>query len=250
MDLIELRGAEIPQLDAGEAVEVQDLRGRAGFAGVGGERRGLLCEDFVAVVQFGLEGDGGVGDGALEEALDLERRRGGERIDGAGEDVLEEEIGDDAQTDLAIDAAEGHVVDLVAEGRDVFALGGVEVNGEDVGRIPAQVRREFEGEGSVAALVFAERVAVDPDGGGGHGAFEVDEDALAACGGGKAEVAAVGGDELVVGVVEAVPGEELVGVRKDDGGEGAVVEVWVGVAGCGGGMEEPVAIDGDASRQG
>src|ERR1700729_1358148 len=108
------------------------------------------------------------------------------------------------------------------------------------------MRREFEGEGSIAAFVFAQRVAVDPDSAGGHGALEVDEDALAACGGGEAKVETVGGDELVVGVVETVPGEELVGVGKDDGGEGAVVEVWVGVAGCGGGMEEPVAINGNA----
>ncbi len=79
-------------------------------------------------------------------------------------------------------------------------------------------------EGSEAAFVFAEGDAVDPDGGGGHGAFEVDEDAVAFCGGGRFEAAAIGGDELVDLVVEAVPGQLDVGVGNDDGFEGGVVE--------------------------
>jgi hypothetical protein len=70
--LVEPGLAEVPQLDAGEVVEAQNLRGRCRFSGVRGEGRGLLGDDLVTVAQLGLEGDGGVACGALEEALDLE----------------------------------------------------------------------------------------------------------------------------------------------------------------------------------
>jgi len=112
------------------------------------------------------------------------------------------------------------------------------------------VRGEFEGEGREAALVLAERGAVDPDGGGGHGAFEVDEDALAARGGWGFESAAIGRDELVGFVVEVVPGQMHVGVRNHDSLKGGVIEV-----GCVGafdfaGMVAPTAIDGQDGAPG
>ena len=84
---------------------------------------------------------------------------------------------------------------------------------------------EFEGEGREAALVFAEARAVDPDRGGGHYAFEVDEDALAARFGGQLEAAAIDRDELIGFLVEAVPGQRDVGVRNDHALERGIVEL-------------------------
>ena len=65
--------------------------------------------------------------------------------------------GHDAQRNLAIDAAEGEVVDLVAEGRNVRALGGVELHGKNVVAGGSRMRRQIEGERRVTAFVLAER---------------------------------------------------------------------------------------------
>ena len=104
----------------------------------------------------------------------------GQNVFGLGENIFDEGGGNDAQGDFAIDSTEGEVVDLVAEGRDVWPLGGIQINGENIFAGKIEVRSQFERKGSVAAFVLAEADAVDPDRGGGHGAFEVDEDAAAA----------------------------------------------------------------------
>src|ERR1700722_2617860 len=82
------------------------------------------------------------------------------------EDVLQKGLRHDAQRDLAIDAAEGQIVNLVAEGRDVWALSGIHLHRQHV--IAAWVElwpcSQLEGERRVTALVLAELVAVEPDG--------------------------------------------------------------------------------------
>ena len=75
-----------------------------------------------------------------------------------------------------------------------------------LGASALQMRRQIEGEGRVAAAVFAELVAVDGDGGSGHDAGKIHEDAAA----GRRrqlEMAAIDGDELEILFVETVPGE-------------------------------------------
>ena len=139
----------------------------------------------------------------------------------AHENILDEGRGNDAQGDFAVDAAEGEVVDFVAERWNVGALGGVDIDGEDILSVEIEVRRQVEGERRVATFVFAELGAVDPDGGGGHHAFEVDEDVLASGFRGKLEAATVERDELVGLLVEAVPREPDVGVRDGDAVEAA-----------------------------
>src|SRR5262249_18476635 len=160
----------------------------------------------------------------MDMDVDVERRLAAENVLGLGENVFDEGAGNDAEPDFAIDAAEGQVVDLVAERRDVGALGGVEIDGENIFTGKVDVRGEMEGERRVAAFVFAELGAVDPDGGGGHGAFEIDEDVFAARFGGELEFAAVERDEFVALVIETVPGELRVGVRNHDAFELRVVE--------------------------
>ena len=159
-------------------------------------------------------------------------------------DVLEEDLRDDAEGDLAVDAAEGEVVDLVAEGRDVGALGRVDVEREYVVARGIEVVGELEGKGRVAAAILAEFVAVEVDGGGGHDAFEVDEDALAGGGVGDFQLAAVGGDELVVLVLKAVPRQRNIAVRDDDFGKARVVKAGLVRAFDDGRVIAPAAIDG------
>jgi hypothetical protein len=85
------------------------------------------------------------------------------RVHRLGEHVLDKHRRHDAQRDFAIDAAEGQVVDVLAEGRDIGPFGGIHLDGQDVGRVRLQVRRQIEGEGCVAAAILAELVAVDGD---------------------------------------------------------------------------------------
>src|SRR5271170_5916026 len=133
----------------------------------------------------------------LDVCMDVDGWRAAEDVFRLCEDVLDEGLGDDAQRDFAIDAAEGEIVDLVAEGRDVGSLAGVEIDGQQVVSVEVDVRSELEGEWRVAAFVFAELSSVDPDGRGGHGAFKVDEDTFAFGLGGELEASAVDGDKFV-----------------------------------------------------
>ena len=167
-----------------------------------------------------------------------------------GENIFDEAGRNDAEGDFAIDAAEGEVVNLIAEGRDVRPLGGVQFNGENVFAGKIEVRSEFERKGSVAAFVFAEADAVDPDGGGGHGAFKVHKDAAATRFRGQREAAAIDGDEFVGFFVEAVPGQVDVGVRNDDFIERGIIEGFVVCALDEGMVVAPVAIDGKNSAAG
>src|SRR5271154_2121266 len=148
----------------------------------------------------------------LAVRVNIDGRRATEDVFWLGEDVLDESLRDDAQGDFAIDAAEGQVVDLVAEGRNIGAFGRVEIDGQQVVSVEVNVRSELETERSVAALVFAEFGAVDPDGRGGHRAFEVYEDTPALSFGGELEAAAIDGNELIGLVVEAMPRQLDVGV--------------------------------------
>ena len=99
---------------------------------------------------------------------------------GAREDVVQVGLGDDPQRNLAVDAAEGHVVDLVTEGRHIVAFGGVERYHQHVLAVSVQVRGQFEGEGRKAALVLAQGGSVEPHRRGRHRSLEVYEDALSA----------------------------------------------------------------------
>jgi hypothetical protein len=106
------------------------------------------------------------------------------------------------------------------------------------------VAAELKGKGREASLVFAQEHAVQPDSGGGHHPFKVDEDALAAGGGGQAEMAAIDGDELIGFFVEAVPRHAEIGVGHGDAGEMGVVKVASAGRGRGGGAIAPIAVDG------
>ena len=65
----------------------------------------------------------------------------GEYVLGLGKDIFNEGGRDDAQGDFAVDAAEGKVVDLIAEGRNVGALGGIDFHGQNVFAVEVDMRR-------------------------------------------------------------------------------------------------------------
>ena len=199
-------------------------------------------DDAVSVAKFHFEGKP-IGGLSGEKDIDVEPGIRGEHILGTGEDVVDVRWRDDAQRDLAIDASEGHVVDLVAERRDVGAFGRVYLDHEDVLSVRMKVIGEFEGERSEAALVLSQGNAIDPNGGRGHGAFEVYEDALAPRRRGIAEAAAIGGNELVVFVVEVMPGKTDVGMGNDNGLKRSIIERRQVRAFNLGGMVAPLAID-------
>ena len=106
------------------------------------------------------------------------------------------------------------------------------------------MRCELKGEGREASLVFAERDAVDPDCGGRHGAFKVDEDTFASGGRGILEATPIGGDKLVVLVVEAMPRQLHIGMGNDNSFEGRIVETGEMRALYFGWVIAPVAIHG------
>ena len=69
--------------------------------------------------------------------------------------------------------------------------------------------------------------SVDPDGGSGHHAFEVDKDMLASAAGGKLETAAVERDEFIALLIKTVPGKRNIRVRDDDLVKLGVIEILV-----------------------
>src|SRR3954471_4511042 len=72
------------------------------------------------------------GSGELEVAVYFHAGTTGENALRSRENVLQEDVGNDSQLHLTIHAAEGEVVDLVAKGRDVGALGGIHVDHQNI----------------------------------------------------------------------------------------------------------------------
>lgn len=247
MDGIEGGLAKLPKLDRAEVGErngvASGIRRRFGAAVNsrigdwihGGVRVWRTVDDdglnhfrdgLISVAEFDFEREYALRTDTGHHAIDLERWVGGKDTGGTREDVVEVGGRDDAERNLPIDAPEGEVVNGAAEGRDVGAFGGVELNDEYIFGVDAEMGCEFKGEGCEASLVFTERNAVDPDGRGRHGAFEIDEDALAAGRCRIFESTTVGGDELILFVVEAVPWQLHICVGNDDFFKCRVVERW------------------------
>src|SRR3974390_2130111 len=158
-----------------------------------------------------------------QEEIDIQRRVRTKRVFGLGEDIFDESAGDDAQGDFAVDAAEGQVVNLVSERRNVGTFARIDIDSQNIFAVEIEMRGEIKGEWSIATFVFAETNTVNPHGRGGHDPFKIHEDVFAFGFRGQAETSAIERDELVRLVVKAVPGETHVGVRNDDAVEGGVI---------------------------
>src|ERR1700730_693571 len=161
-----------------------------------------------------------------------------------GENILNENRRHDAKRDFAINAAEGQVVDLVAERRDVRPFAGINIHDEYVLPVEIDVRRKVKRERRVAALVLSQAGAVDPHRGSGHDAFKIHEDATAAGLGRKFEAPPVAGDELVGLLVKAVPRQPEVRMGHDDALKTGIIKVACVSAFHYRGAKAPVAIDG------
>src|SRR5215471_760967 len=91
------------------------------------------------------------------------------------EDVFYERGRNYSQRYLAINAAEGEVIDFVSERRNVSPLAGIDIHRKDVFSVKINVRSQIERERRVSAFVFAETCAIDPNSGSGHHSFEVNK---------------------------------------------------------------------------
>ena len=210
--LVQFRMFQVPELQV-----AQTFDGDLIMAGGGAHHAGRRLYQTVAVTQFGGDSHRFL-DRPVDIAADHHGAIVGNRADRLGEDIRQVSPRYHAQLHVAVDAAEGEVVDHAAEGWDVGALGGVDLHGQQVVRAELQVGCQLEGERRVPAAVLLELVTVDADFSGGHHAAEIGEDAFAAPCRRRAEMPLVQGDELVGLVVKTVPWQFHVAVGQGDAG--------------------------------
>ncbi len=245
MHRIQVRAVEVPERDPGQSGQrygvSRSVSGRlaahvdrrlnrrgGGFTGLRGRptfrhRQAASCNHRFTVAQLRLQNQR-TAHGSGQKTIHIQRGRGSQHVARTSKDIVNPGVGHNAQRNLAIDAAKGHVIDLVAERRNIRALSGVKLHAQHVVAIEMQMLSQLEGERCVSSLVFAQARAVDPNRGGGHGALEIDEDPLSACAGRQSKAASPGGDELVILVVEAMPGKTRIAVRQHHAAEMRVVE--------------------------
>ena len=158
-----------------------------------------------------------------QEAVDIKPGSCGQHIAWVGK-VVDPGFRHDAQCDLAVNAAEGHVVNLVPERRNIGALRRIELHAQHVLPIEVEVRCQLEREWRVPALVLAQRHSVDPHRGGGHCAFEIDKNALPPGSNRQPEAPPVRGNKFVVLIVEAVPWHAHIAVGQHHAAEMRIIE--------------------------
>ena len=152
----------------------------------------------------------------LDVAVEIDTRIGRENIFGPHKNVFDKCRWNYAQSDFAIDATEREIVDLISKWWNVGTLRGVDIDGQQVFPIKVDVWSQIEREWGVATFVFSETRAVNPDGGCGHHAFEIDEDVLATRFWRELEAAAVERHKLVRLLVKAMPRQPDISMWNDD----------------------------------
>src|SRR6185436_13628450 len=108
--------------------------------------------------------------------------------------------------------------------------------------------RRFKIERRVAATIFTELPAIDPDSRGSHHAAEINENALALPVCRQSEMPAIDGDKLVLLIVKPVPRQHLIRVRERYAFEAGIVEYRLRSVRVMLFAEEPVVIKRDSSR--
>ena len=93
---------------------------------------------------------------AGQEAIHIQRGIGAQHILWLREDVVDVSCGNNAQRDLAVDSAEGHVIDFITERRNVRTFRRIDLENQHVLRILVQMLGQFKGEWCEAALVLAQ----------------------------------------------------------------------------------------------
>ena len=207
---VQLRLLQIPKFDIGERLELNLMKLRCP-----GHLRGRRLQYRRAVPQFRGE-RGRAADRTLQIAAHHNRPLRRQRRHRLGIDVFDKGLRHYAKLHAAVDAAEGQVVDVLTERRDVFALGRIQRHRDHIVSAVFQVRRDLETEGCVAALVLVELVPIHGYRGCGHRTAEIEEDALALPFRQPTKVAPVSGDVLKACLIETVPRQTDVGVWQSD----------------------------------
>ena len=190
-----------PGLRAGDgAGEVADRILRPGRAG----KDGLTC-----TVQDGQAHR--VRQGAV---LQRQVHQGPVQLRGADKHVGQEGGLLHLQVRLPVEAAEGHVVDDVAEGGLVQGLPGVQPDGHPVLLSILHQAGQLHGKGGVAAVVAGRLLAVDKHGGLVGRALKGEKEPFALPRLRHVKAAAVAAHHLVVVLVGVVEGEHLAGVGQ------------------------------------
>src|SRR6185437_15282198 len=151
--------------------------------------------------------------------------------------------GNNPQRNFAIDATEGHVVNLITKRWNICALCRVNLDDQNIVSIRVKMRRQLKRERRKPTLIFAESDAVDPDRRCRHHAFEIDKDAFTSSVSRILEATPIGRDKLIILVVEVVPWKTHIRVRNDDAFKRRVIKPWSVCAFNFRWMIAPVAID-------
>src|SRR6266852_7747291 len=159
----------------------------------------------------------------LNEALNIDARMG-KHILRPGKYVLNEASWDNSKRNFPVDAAEGQIIDLVTERRNIGPFRGIHRDRENIVSVPIQVGREFERKWSVSPFVLSQLMSIDPHRRSGHDAFEIHENVLALRLRGNFEMPAIGRNELVRRLIKAMPRQTLVGMRNHHFLEPGIVE--------------------------
>ena len=100
----------------------------------------------------------------LQEAVNLETGFRCEYIFRTREDVFDESRWNDTQPNFPVNAAEGEIVDFIAEGRNVRTFGGIYVDRQHILAGEIEMRRQFKGEWCIPSFIFTQTSAIDRDG--------------------------------------------------------------------------------------
>src|SRR4030081_1927371 len=220
-----MRLFKVPYFDVAQLVEAHGMNNCFGrdFCrknALRGPRQGAL-----AIEQFSLKRQGiPQGLEVLQKTIDLNTWMCAENIFGSDEDVFNKGRWNYTQENFAVDASKRQIVDFIAERRNIRPLIGVKSDRQDIFTGKVEVGRQLKEKWRVSPPILSNAGAVDPNGGGRHRSFEVDEHSLTASFLWKLEMPAISGNELVSLLVETVPWQAHVSGRDKKPPQTSVVK--------------------------
>ncbi len=161
---VEVSFLQIPQSDSVQTLKVCRMCDRLVLWCRGWQWQRSFRNYVIAVEQFDFDRQRIFrGFQMLYETINIDRRALGEHVLRPHEDVLDKRRWYYAERDLAVDAAERKIVNLVSKGWNIGALRGIDIHGEHILAVEVEVGRQFKREGRVSTFVFSEALSVDPD---------------------------------------------------------------------------------------
>src|SRR5215469_8535112 len=145
---VEIAVLEVPQLDIRKLLEMYRLGRRLGVCASLPSFEyalGPFADYLLTIKQLDCDGERLTrGCGILYEALDIDRGVSAQNLFRPDKNIFDEAFRHDPERYLAVNAAKGEIVDLVAEGGDIRALRRVHIHGQNVFPIPSDMRRELK----------------------------------------------------------------------------------------------------------